>query len=79
MCICIFLSLQHLPTSYGLGQPHHAGPQGPHLSPGGPHGPHGPHGGPHGPPVPSPLYPWMRTQFGKFALSIKNVSSSISY
>ena len=26
-----------------------------------------PPGGPQGAPVPSPLYPWMRSQFGEFA------------
>ena len=28
--------------------------------------PGGPQGGPGSAPVPSPLYPWMRSQFGKF-------------
>ena len=46
---------QHLANSYSLaghGQPS-------------PVPPGGPQGGPQGAAVPSPLYPWMRSQFGK--------------
>ena len=47
----------HVQNSYSLAG--HGGQPSP-LPPGGPQGGHGQA------PVPSPLYPWMRSQFGKF-------------
>ena len=47
---------QHVQNSYSLAAHGQPSP----LPPG------GPQGGPGSAPVPSPLYPWMRSQFGKF-------------
>ena len=49
----------HVQSGYSL--PPHGQPS--PLPPG------GPQGGPGSAPVPSPLYPWMRSQFGKLFLS----------